>query len=221
MQRLIAIFLLAVTLTAGSSRGAEQTLNLQWADLIPRTEALEDPFAMLSSSQIKMISEVAFVRLRLQMGIDDVTAEKRQQADEFVAELKAQGVDVDDMLTRRADMVARQRAQAAAVVDQLDGRNVRIPGFLLPLGYEDEKVTEFLLVPVVGACIHVPPPPPNQIVHVQYEQGFSPSGLYDPVWVSGIMKTEHTTPDLTLVDGSAEVNVGYRLQAGQVEPYRR
>ena len=221
MQRLISIILVAAALAAGSSRGTEQTLELQWADLIPRAETPEDPFAKLTSSQIKMISEVAFVRLRQQMGLDDVTAEKQQQADEFTAQLEAQGVAVDDILARRAEMVAKQRAQAESVVDQLNGRDVRIPGFLLPLNYEGEKVTEFLLVPVVGACIHVPPPPPNQMVHVQYEQGFSPSGLYDPVWVSGIIKTEHSTPDLALVDGSAEVNVGYMLQAGQVEPYRR
>ncbi|MCB1814569.1 MAG: DUF3299 domain-containing protein, partial [Candidatus Competibacteraceae bacterium] len=166
MQRLISIILVAAALAAGSSRGTEQTLELQWADLIPRAETPEDPFAKLTSSQIKMISEVAFVRLRQQMGLDDVTAEKQQQADEFTAQLEAQGVAVDDILARRAEMVAKQRAQAESVVDQLDGRDVRIPGFLLPLNYEGEKVTEFLLVPVVGACIHVPPPPPNQMVHV-------------------------------------------------------
>ena len=51
----------------------------------------------------------------------------------------------------------------------LDGKLVKIPGYMVPLEDDSEVVSEFLLVPYVGACIHTPPPPPNQIVQVKYE----------------------------------------------------
>ena len=53
----------------------------------------------------------------------------------------------------------------------LDGKTIRIPGYVLPLEFSGSKVTEFLLVPWVGACIHTPPPEPNQIVYVKARQG--------------------------------------------------
>ena len=55
---------------------------------------------------------------------------------------------------------------ANAVVDDLDGRYVLLPGYVVPLEFSDSRIIEFLLVPWVGACIHKPPPPANQIVHV-------------------------------------------------------
>jgi hypothetical protein len=73
-----------------------------------------------------------------------------------------------------------------------DGTRLRIPGFMVPLEDDAEKVSEFLLVPYVGACIHTPPPPPNQIVHVKMAKGRSiPMYWYDPVWIEGDFKIEN------------------------------
>ncbi len=63
-----------------------------------------------------------------------------------------------------------------AVVTDLDGKHVRIGGYVVPLDFEATTVKEFLLVPFVGACIHVPPPPPNQIVYVKTAKGFDVAG---------------------------------------------
>ena len=71
----------------------------------------------------------------------------------------------------------------------------------------------------VGACIHVPTPPPNQIVHVQLKQGFESKELYAPVWVTGRISAGMAKTSLSLVDGSTDVNFGYALQATKVEPY--
>jgi hypothetical protein len=62
----------------------------------------------------------------------------------------------------------------------------------LPLEFAEGKVTEFLLVPFVGACIHTPPPPPNQIIHVKVESGFRSKGMFEPVWVDGVIKAEQS-----------------------------
>ena len=70
------------------------------------------------------------------------------------------------------------------VVPEMDGKSGRIPGFVVPLKTtEDMRILEFFLVPYYGACIHVPPPPPNQIIHVKYKKGFRLEALYDPVWI--------------------------------------
>jgi hypothetical protein len=70
-----------------------------------------------------------------------------------------------------------------------DGVRVKIPGFMVPLEDDAAKVREFLLVPYMGACIHTPPPPPNQIVHVRMAAGKSlPMEWYEPVWVHGVFR---------------------------------
>ena len=97
-----------------------------------------------------------------------------------------------------------------------------MPGYLLPLELDGTRVTEFFLVPYVGACIHVPPPPPNQIVLVKMvaNGSYQSSRLFEPVWVTGIISTASTVQELYLVDGSADINTGYSMAANRVAPYR-
>lgn len=100
--------------------------------------------------------------------------------------------------------------QPAPVVQSLDGKRVHIGGYVVPLDFEATRVKEFLLVPFVGACIHVPPPPANQIVYVKAEQGFDVKATFEPVWVTGTLTV---TPAFT---GLAEA--GYTITAEKVEP---
>jgi uncharacterized protein len=104
----------------------------------------------------------------------------------------------------------RSNAPPAPVVEDLGGKRVLIGGYVVPLTFDSTRVTDFLLVPFVGACIHVPPPPANQIVYVKVEKGFDVQGTFDPVWVTGTLKV---TPTFT---GLADA--GYSLDAEKVEP---
>ena len=104
---------------------------------------------------------------------------------------------------------ARSNAPPAPVVQELSGKRVHIGGYVVPLSFEATRVTDFLLVPFVGACIHVPPPPANQIIYVKVDQGFDVKGTFDPVWVTGVLKV---TPTFT---GLADA--GYSLEAEKVE----
>lgn len=71
-------------------------------------------------------------------------------------------------LSAESAPAAKQDMPNAPVVKALDGQNIRLPGYIVPLEVSEEgRTTEFLLVPYFGACIHVPPPPSNQIVHVK------------------------------------------------------
>jgi len=99
----------------------------------------------------------------------------------------------------------------APVVGALDGQTVKIPGYMVPLDFEEQAVAEFLLVPYFGACIHVPPPPANQIVYVKSSDAYRLEGMFEAVWVTGTMKTRAHLNDL----GDA----GYTLEASAIEPY--
>ena len=105
----------------------------------------------------------------------------------------------------------RDAARSAPVVGALDGRQVRLPGFVVPLDFQDMETSEFLLVPYFGACIHVPPPPSNQIVYVRTVAGYPIKELFDPVWVTGVISTQAHPNDV----GDA----GYTMQATIIEPY--
>ena len=100
----------------------------------------------------------------------------------------------------------------APVVEALDGQIVRLPGFVVPVEGDGRRVREFLLVPYYGACIHVPPPPANQTVHVLAQGGdVTIRGLFDTVWVTGVMRVEHRSSELA--------EAGYQIEAIEVTPY--
>lgn len=100
----------------------------------------------------------------------------------------------------------------APVVPELDGQRVRIPAYITPLEFQGESlIKEFLLVPYVGACMHTPPPPSNQIVHVQSPEAVEFRGMYEPVWATGVIRTETVKSDLA--------ESGYRLEVEHLEPY--
>ena len=99
----------------------------------------------------------------------------------------------------------------APVNNAIVGQQVRIPGFVVPLEDTKEGMKEFLLVPYFGACIHTPPPPANQIVHVLPAKAVKGFRSMDAVWVTGTMRTQRQ-------DSSMGVS-GYRLEAQAVEKY--
>lgn len=97
----------------------------------------------------------------------------------------------------------------APVVTELDGQRVRIGGYVVALDFDATKIKEFLLVPFVGACIHVPPPPANQIIYVKADKGFETKGQFDPVYVTGTLRTSHQVTGLAAT--------GYAMEAEAVE----
>ena len=81
---------------------------------------------------------------------------------------------------------------SARVMTEFDEKLIRLPGFIVPLASDDEnKVTEFFIVPYFGACLHMPPPPPNQIVYATVEPGVALESIYDPFWFKGKLVIEN------------------------------
>jgi uncharacterized protein len=105
---------------------------------------------------------------------------------------------------------SQSSATPVPVVESLGGKRVHIGGYIVPLSFDSTRVKDFLLVPFVGACIHVPPPPANQIIYVKIDQGVDVQGTFDPVWVTGTLKVAPTFTGLA--------DAGYSLEAEKVEP---
>lgn len=95
----------------------------------------------------------------------------------------------------------------------MNGEKVRIPGFLVPLEEQGGKIAEFLLVPYFGACIHTPPPPANQLIHVTLPKPTKAFKTMDTVWVNGVLSVGRSDTSM----GRA----GYRIKADEVTAYKR
>ena len=120
---------------------------------------------------------------------------------------------LDDSDPRAMEALERLRSEwsKAPVNPQMHGARIRIPGFIVPLEGERGKLREFLLVPFFGACIHVPPPPANQVIHVVSAKPLQFQSM-DTVWVQGTIETFHAP--------TAMGDAGYRMKADAVSVFK-
>ena len=148
-------------LTSPENAAADKFQVLEWTDLIPPEilAILENPPSYLDD-------------------IEDGSAE-----DQISSQIKSSNADDTEDVYQLA-LVSTE------INSELNGAMVRIPGFIVPLEFDDEQtVTQFFLVPYFGACLHMPPPLPNQIILVNSPKGVQLSALYDPFWVEGQLRT--------------------------------
>ncbi|HBO16075.1 MAG TPA: DUF3299 domain-containing protein [Porticoccaceae bacterium] len=186
LKQLIIFLLFTLVLSAQASENPEQKkpaksaayTTIEWTDLIPQ----EDLDILLNPpSYITDIEDGS---------LDD---------------------DLGDLLTEDPNDPDMNRYQKALVSDkikpEMDGASIRLPGFVVPLEFdEDQVITQFFLVPYFGACIHMPPPPPNQIVFVRYPKGLKLEALTYPIWLSGQLETALTESDIAIAAYAMETD---------------
>ncbi|MEP1207761.1 MAG: DUF3299 domain-containing protein [Rhizobiaceae bacterium] len=181
----LQVFTSVILLLVGSVLSAQAAPKvITWGDLIP--EAINAP-------------TIDFGKFTKPKGMPDLS------------EFGGSQEDMDMYLDNMEFMRQMQPQDGDALAMSLNGREVKIAGYVTPLSFDGEKVVDFLFVPYLGACIHVPPPAANQIVYVENAKGLTAEALYDPVWLIGRLKT---TPVSTLV-----ANVGYSISGAKIEPY--
>ncbi|PIS10357.1 MAG: hypothetical protein COT73_09830 [Bdellovibrio sp. CG10_big_fil_rev_8_21_14_0_10_47_8] len=122
---------------------------------------------------------------------------------------RSDSVEVDWRLLGELDYIS---GKASSELQALDGKMVRIPGFMVPLEDNSRAVSEFLLVPSPQACIHVPPPPPNQMVLIDMDKNSDAKVEYGPIWVYGRLSL---TPKKHQYGESS-----FSMQGQYIEPYR-
>jgi len=191
---------------------------LTWEDLVVALPPAANPFATLSVEQLDMLADVGVFRDRRARG-EKLLPQEIEIERTNLAKLQKMGVAIDALLAKRDETAKKLEDQKSVANSSLDGKLVRLPGYLLPIEFAGNRVTEFLLVPWVGACIHTPPPQPNQIVYVKADKPYEIKRTFDPVWVTGRMSAGASTKSIYITDGSAEVDSSYTIQASQVDPY--
>ena len=141
----------------------------------------------------------------------DALVPKGWQPDAELANTNLGWLQDDDPKARELLARLKRAWDAAPVEPALKGARVRLPGYVVPLERKGDELREFLLVPYYGACIHTPPPPANQIVHVLPAKPLRGIQTMDAVWVSGTLDTVRVETGM----GAA----GYRLKADAVTAY--
>ena len=164
---------------------AKDARMLEWGDLAP-----EGYFESLEKKQTSMLDGI-FDGLGFGNEEEEDESEEAQSAYEKM----------------------QSELRAAPIVPELHGKYVKIPGYIVPLEFDFEEGTfsEFLLAPYFGACIHVPPPPSNQIVYVKSPNPLKQKWLDDAVWVTGTMTTDSVDSEYGFA--------GYSMNNVQLEVY--
>lgn len=187
MWRLWLLFFLLACAGQGALAADDLPENYQlveWLDLIP-----EDDLKVLQNPPEQIISSD-------EGGLADAISSKLALT-----------------LDPNRELSAYEKALTSSKVKaEYHDKNIRIPGFIVPLEFNDQqRVTEFFLVPFFGACMHLPPPPPNQIVYASMEQGVELYSLMDAFWVEGKMSTKAVTNETA--------TAAYSITVDTVKPY--
>ncbi len=213
IRRGLAPALAAVALLAATAAHAVETV--QWEDLAP-PEPKENAISKLTVEQKTELYRL-FVGPRFAGETKTRNAEEQKAFDA----LRASGLDPDALLAAVVQLREDQQKRDNMLLYEFDRKAIRLAGYALPLDFKGTLVKTFLLVPYVGACIHVPPPPPNQIVYVQADKPFETDELFAPVWVTGEIRVGKGKEALNLVDGVSDIDFGYSLKATRIEPYEQ
>ncbi|MGS2718260.1 DUF3299 domain-containing protein [Eionea flava] len=211
LSKILTLVLACLFFLTAQASTVTDAATIEWVDLIPPEDL------KILTNPPKSITDIPhgqdFPELSSEFPSGD-------ELDQFSNSITAA---IGDAVNNSAEPLApaipspEEQAYAAAlkstnVNKQFDQQNIRLPGFVVPVEYNDDQViTEFFLVPYFGACIHVPPPPPNQIIYVKYPQGLQLTALYDPFWIEGQMKTE-------LVENNIALSA-YSIDASNIKPY--
>ncbi|WP_373974302.1 DUF3299 domain-containing protein [Chitinibacter sp. SCUT-21] len=210
--------LLLIALTVFSlNTWANDVKNIKWSDLQPDSPTLRATVNKMSQDEkTRLMRAVQQRELKIMLDNGKLKASDLTQND-----IKLIKENYSDLKPLIAEIEAFEKKRTKEMIPALNNQVVEIDGYLLPLKQNGKKVVEFLLVPVIGACIHVPAPPPNQLIVVQYPKGYEQSNLFAAVTVSGKLAIKSSTANLSLADGASDVPVGYTLAANEVREYKK
>ena len=199
----VCILLLPLAFLGGLERNAAQALTP------PNVEAQQEPSSSANSAPARDagLGESSAIELEWVALIPDDWRPYK-----LIEQYDVDNLSDDDPRAKELFEKLKTFWKESPVVHDYDGKVVKLPGFVVPLEIDAKAIQEFLLVPYYGACIHVPPPPANQTVHVVTDENHAYQGqLFDTVWVTGTMRVEKVSSEL----GEA----GYRIDARKVEPF--
>ncbi|GAM66403.1 hypothetical protein JCM19236_3855 [Vibrio sp. JCM 19236] len=207
--------LLLVIISLLFSTSALSANPITWHDLIPKVQTPTETLPQLSASELTLFQEVLAYKLASERR--ELTKDETLGYQQRLQRAKKENLDIDHLLDIRNRYLEAQKQAINTTVKDLPSDEVTIQGFLVPLEMDGMKTTRFLLVPTAGACVHTPPPPINQIIVVDFEQGFELQSLETPVSVSGFINAKKNNLNVNFSDGNQDIKTGYRLVASDIK----
>lgn len=219
----IALAMAVLSLCCGGAF-SEDVTQLKWEMLVPPTEPLTNSPDQLPYEQQLALRNVLYWKGHPSGDVSEELALQRDEAKKRVdaerENLAKHGVDLDALYEQYVAWATEVERRGTLTEQKYDGKRVAIAGYLLPLDFDPAGTTEFLLVPYFGACIHEPPPPPNQVIYLKSSAPYAPAALFEGVMITGIMRVQSEKKELSLIDGSDEVASGYLLEGESIVPYQ-
>lgn len=217
MKKVLLILLLGLTSVI---QAQTQPMKIDWQDLQGKVEPYQNPFADLTEDQLYNLSLYGRISEMKKFFPDyKITEEMEKEAETAKATLIAENVDMDYLFKQRLVLIERRKKAALVTNDLLANREIEMSGYMLALEFDDGKVSEFLLVPTIGACSHKPIPPANQLIYVKAKQSILAGSPYMPIKITGTLRVTPSTQDLYLVDGKKQIKMSYSLEDAIVEPF--
>ncbi|WP_157314311.1 DUF3299 domain-containing protein [Chitinibacter sp. GC72] len=190
---------------------------VKWSDLQPDSASLRATINKMTQEEKTRLMRAVQQR-ELKAMLDNGKLKASELTPNDIKLIKENHSELSGLIN---EIEAFEKKRTREMIPALNNQQVQLDGYLLPLKQNGKKITEFLLVPVIGACIHVPAPPPNQMVVVQYPKGYEQGELFAPVTIIGKLTIKSTKANLALADGASDVAVGYQMQAGEVREYKK
>lgn len=166
------------------SVNAAQYQSIQWVDLLP-----EDDLKAL---------------------VEDPIPENVAEGSAADRINSALSMEIDDPISNYEKALVSVRVR-----DEFNDRKIKLPGYIVPVDTtKDGKATTFFFVPFFGACIHLPPPPPNQIIYASYPKGIAIDDLEVPYWIEATVFTKQMRNKMATAAYSANVDKYYEFKEG-------
>jgi len=187
---------------------AQPSRTVTWQDLQPeQTLNFQTALGHLNREQLGDLATLTRIRWWLKDGQISPESHDAALGMRLEQKLTQQGLDVEQLVS----LAHQVQAQTNQTTD-LAGQPIKISGYVLPLNQTElNQISHFLLVPFVGACIHLPPPPPNQIISIEPSAPIENPGLFTRVWIEGTLRQQSASYDLFLVDGSRPIQASYAM----------
>ncbi|EDX86994.1 transporter, NiCoT family, putative [Synechococcus sp. PCC 7335] len=223
LSALFFVFVLALLMAIIPAAPVRAQEAISWDDLQAHSTHLRNPYEHLSEAQTYRLSSLYQLKEWTKENPSAPESIEAKEIQRLEQTLAAEGLDTDALLVHADEARAYWRSQSQITNPDLEEQSVQLSGYILPLGNAQadsrtQTVSEFLLVPYVGACIHVPTPPPNQMVYIKPRVAIENPGLFSAVQITGKLRSRSGRYELFRVDGSRTIEVSYAMDLEAITP---
>ena len=214
------VFVFVVVAMLAATQVSAKPEEIGFSDLVdPLAVVFDDPYRDMGFrllNELKLLLQLDQKLLQNDLAEDErARLETRRNAAKDMLEINGQ--DVETLLAQRWDVARKRRTAHMATNPVLDGAEVTLSGYLIPAPQAADGKYFGYLVPQVGMCSHLPPPPPNKLVRVRLLDDPQSQSLYVPVQVSGLLRVEASDATIFILDGEARMVSGWTLCASTVD----